>query len=422
MNMCVEEVLSKLKQLGIAEAEAPFPAKVNAHIHLPPNFSAFATVAQAVDLAAEQGVSVLGASNYYDYDVYGEFGKLALARGIYPLFGLEIIAMSQPLRAAGTKINDPGNPGKIYVCGKGITRFAPMNAQASRLLGVIRENDSERMKRMTAKLAEAFERQGIQTGLDAEAVIDRVVKRHGSPRERVYLQERHVCQAFQERLFELVPAERRIAKMAEIFGAAPKAGADEAVKIQDEIRSHLMKTGKPAFVEELFLPLEEAYELIVQLGGIPCYPVLADGQNPISAYEAPVEKLIENLKSAGIWMAEFIPSRNSVETILKYVPALRQAGFAVTAGTEHNTLDLIGIEPTCLNGRNVPEDIMAIFREGACVVAAHQQLDLNGRVGFTDDRGRLNPAYRNQDERIRRLAKIGAAAVACNAVNAHVRV
>ena len=120
--------------LGTGGGEEEFPAKANAHIHLPPNFSAFATVGQAVDLAAQQGVSVLGASNYYDYDVYGEFGKLALARGIYPLFGLEIIAMSQPLRATGVKINDPGNPGKIYVCGKGITRFAPMNAEASRLL------------------------------------------------------------------------------------------------------------------------------------------------------------------------------------------------------------------------------------------------------------------------------------------------
>jgi len=422
MNMRVEKVLSKLKELGSAEGEAPLPAKVNAHIHLPPNFSAFATVAQAVDLASQQGVQVLGASNYYDYDVYGEFGELALARGIYPLFGLEVIAMSEPLRAAGAKINDPGNPGKIYVCGKGITRFAPMNADVSRLLGVIRKNDSARMRQMTAKLAEAFERQGVRTGLDAEAVIDRVVKRHGSPRTQVYLQERHVCQAFQERLFELVQAERRIAKLTAIFGAAPKSGPDEAVKIQNEIRSHLMKTGKPVFVEESFLSLEEAYELIVQLGGIPCYPVLADGQNPISTYESPVEKLIENLKSAKVWMAEFIPVRNSVETILKYVPEIRRAGFVVTAGTEHNTLDLIGIEPTCSNGKAVPEQIMAIFREGACVVAAHQQLNLNGRVGFTDDRGRLNPAYGNNDEGIRRLAKIGAAAVARVAVNAGVRV
>jgi hypothetical protein len=47
--------------------------KNNAHIHLPPNFSAFETVEQAVDLAAAQGVRVLGVSNYYDYAVYDDF-------------------------------------------------------------------------------------------------------------------------------------------------------------------------------------------------------------------------------------------------------------------------------------------------------------------------------------------------------------
>ncbi len=49
------------------------PPRVNAHIHLPPNFSAFESVAEAVDLAAQQGVGVLGVSNYYDYEVYGDF-------------------------------------------------------------------------------------------------------------------------------------------------------------------------------------------------------------------------------------------------------------------------------------------------------------------------------------------------------------
>ena len=308
MNMAVEKVLSKLKQLGTAETDAPLPAKVNAHIHLPPNFSAFATVDQAVDLAFEQEVRILGASNYYDYNVYGNFGELALAHGIYPLFGLEIIAMSQPLRAAGVKINDPGNPGKIYICGKGIAHSTRCAHKASRLLGIIRKNDSRRIAQMTAKLAEVFARHGVETGLDSEAVIDRVVKRHGSRREQVYLQERHVCQAFQERFFELVPADRRIGKLTAVFGAVPESGAEDAVKIQNEIRSHLMKAGKPAFVEESYLPLEEAYELIVRLGGIPCYPILADGQNPLSVFESPVEKLIENLKSAGVWMTEFIPA------------------------------------------------------------------------------------------------------------------
>ena len=413
--MAVQDVLTQLRRLGTTAApdsSPAFDARINAHIHLPPNFSAFETVGQAVDLASRQRIGVLGASNYYDYEVYGDFGALALANGIYPLFGLEIIAMSEPFRLSGAKVNDPGNPGKIYICGKGITRFDPMSAEAARLLGQIRGNDSRRMAEMTARLAGVFSRNGVDTGLDANAVIDRVVRRHQCPRNRVYLQERHVCQAFQERFFELVAADKRPAKLAELFGAPSKSRTDDAVGIQNEIRSHLMKTGKPAFVEESFVTLEDAYRLICELGGIPCYPILADGQNPISAFEAPVEKLIENLWSAGVWMAEFIPSRNAVATLEKYVPALRAAGIAVTAGTEHNTLDLAPIEPACLKGQPVPPGIMAIFREGAFVAAAHQQLVLNGQCGLTDDQGRLNPKFTTADSRIRELARIGAAAVA----------
>jgi hypothetical protein len=413
--MAVQDVLIQLKRLGTAvgpDSSPGFDARINAHIHLPPNFSAFESVEQAVDLASRERIGVLGASNYYDYEVYGDFGALALGNSIYPLFGIEIIAMSESLRLSGAKVNDPGNPGKIYICGKAITRFEPMSAEAARLLGVIRSNDSGRMAAMTSRLAEIFLRKGVDTGLDSDAIIDRVVRRHRCPRNRVYLQERHVCQAFQERFFELVASGDRLAKLTEIFGSAPKSRPDDAVGIQNEIRSHLMKTGKAAFVEESFLTLEDAYRLICELGGIPCYPILADGQIPISAFEAPVEKLIENLRSAGIWMAEFIPTRNSVETVEKYVPALRAAGIVVTAGTEHNTLDLGPIEPTCLRGQRVPPAIMAIFREGACVAAAHQQLALNGKCGFTDGQGRLNPAFTTGDSRIRELARIGAAAIA----------
>ena len=53
---------------------------VNSHIHLPPNFSAFNSVQQAIDLASQQSVGVLGVSNYYDYDVYGQFVELARKR------------------------------------------------------------------------------------------------------------------------------------------------------------------------------------------------------------------------------------------------------------------------------------------------------------------------------------------------------
>lgn len=383
--------------------------RVNAHVHLPPNFSAFETTTQALELAQAQNVGVLGASNYYDYSIYVDFAAQASKRGIFPIFGLEIISLVDDLVKADIKINDPGNPGKMYLCGKGITRFAPLNDRAARLLQTIRDNDSARMKVITEKLAQIFAQAGVETGLNAEAVKDRVVRRHGCLRQTVYLQERHIAQAFQETLFEEVPEGDRTAFLARIFGVPSKG---DAVSVQNEIRSHLMKAGKPAFVPDTFVDFDHAYQLILALGGIPCYPTLADGANPIGGYEADVDELIADLKRRGVYAAEFIPVRNAPDALSRYVHAMRDAGLIITAGTEHNTLDLLPIEPTCLGGEPIPDDINDIFWEGTCVVAAHQTLGLQGQAGFVDAEGRPNAEYASGNERIDAFRKIGAALIA----------
>ena len=422
MSQGVTEALAFLKSLGTpAELEnsvrkgyAPSTQlKVNSHIHLPPNFSAFNTVAQAIELAAAQGIGVLGVSNYYDYDVYGDFVAGARKAGIFPLFGLEIICLIDDLVKGGVKINDPGNPGKMYVCGKGITRFAPFNAEANRLVGIIRKSDTTRMREVIRKLAEVLAQRGLPINLTEADVIDMVAKRHGCPRERIYLQERHVCQAFQEAIFAKVPAGERIEKLTKAFGlsAAPKFGPEEAVKIQNEIRAQLMKAGKPAYVDETFVNFDQAFRLILELGGIPAYPTLADGTNPICPFEEPVERLIANIKSRGFIAAEFIPIRNTPEVLSKYVKAMRAAGLVVTAGTEHNTLDLLPIEPACLKGIPVPDDVKDIFWEGACVVAAHQFLTLHGECGFVDAQGKPNPRYPNTTTRIAAFKSLGGAVI-----------
>lgn len=398
-------------QASARQAAAP-RFESNAHIHLPPNFSAFDSVEQAVTLAKEQGISVLGASNYYDYDVYAEFADLARGARIFPLFGLEIIARIESLVREGTRINDPGNPGKIYVCGKGITRLSPMSAEASRLLGIIRRNDSQRMAAMIAQLEAIFSRSGASTGLSEQGVIDRVVARHAVPRQRVFLQERHVCQAFQECFFDLIPVGGRMERLAVMFGAAPEAGPDDAVGVQGEIRSHLMKSGKPAFVEETFVSFDEARRLVLELGGIPCYPTLADGTRPICPFEEPVGQLVERIKGMGMSCAELIPVRNSPDVLAKYVLTMRKAGLVVTAGTEHNTLDRLSLVPRCLDGREVPGGVREIFREGACVVAAHQFMVLHGHCGFVDDAGRPNAKYTRDDQRIAEFSRLGAAVIA----------
>ena len=417
----MQQLLADLKALGtVAEMQAaardglapPARPRSNAHIHLPPNFSAFETVQQAMDLAAEQGVTVLGASNYYHYGVYAEFAAAARARGIFPLFGLEVICLLDDLARDGVKVNDPGNPGKMYVCGKGLTRFVRMSDAARELIDLIWRNDTGRMTRMIEVLARIFETGGVATGLSIQAVKDRIVRRHGSPPETVCVQERHVAQAFQEALFARVPAADRPEALRRILGAAPKARPDDAVAVQNDLRSHLMKAGKPAFVAEALVSFDQARRLILELGGIPCYPTLADGTSPICAYEDPVEKLIGALHAARIWCAEFIPIRNQPDVLARYVKAMRAAGFVITGGTEHNTLDLLPIEPTCLKGRPVPEEVKEIFWEGACVVAAHQFLTLHGECGYVDARGALHPGYPGGEERIEAFRRLGAAVMA----------
>jgi hypothetical protein len=381
----------------------------NSHIHLPPNFSAFSSVRQALNLAARENVRVLGAGNYYDFSVYDEFARAGQGKGIFPVFGTEIIALDRNLQRQGLRVNDPHNPGKYYICGKGISRFERLSSRAAEILSVIRGNDAARMRQMTQKLSSVFCEHGIQMGLTDVAVIDRVVERHGCDRRTITLQERHLAQAFQEVFFEKVPAEQRREKLKEVFGVETKSRADDAVGVQNEIRTNLMKAGKACYVDETFVDLSRAKQLILELGGIPCYPVLADGAKQRCEWETPTGKVIDNLKAGGYSMAEFITVRNQPEVLLEYVMAVRKAGIAVIAGTEHNTLDMLPVAPRCAGGGEIPEEVNDIFREGICVLAAHAFLSAHGRCGFVDSANNPNPDYGSTEERIKDFAATGAA-------------
>ncbi len=399
----VETLTRTAKQGGAFEGQPAF----NSHVHFPPNFSAFDSVGQAINMAADQGIGVLGTGNYYDYSVYKDFVTLARKKGIFPLFGTEIIALDRDLLGRGIRVNDPGNPGKIYICGKGITAFESPNKTASDLLATIRQGDEKRMADMIDKMAAVFKQAGLDTQLNSNAVINRVAKRHGCDPNTIVLQERHVAQAFQQVVFERVKIDVYLDMLQTIFGASPKSTLDDAVGLQGEIRSFLMKAGKPCFVPEDFVDLNQASTLIRELGGIVCYPVLADGSNPRTEYEASPAQLVASLKAHGINLVEFIPVRNESDVLVEYVTTLRDAGIAVVAGTEHNTLDLIDLAPACKGGGGIPDAIQSIFWEGTCVIAAHQYLTALGEPGFENGQGTPHPDYVSAGDRINAFKQLG---------------
>ena len=381
---------------------------VNTHVHLPPNFSAFETVEDAISTAAAEDVQVLGASNFHDRRIYGRFADAAEAAGIVPLFGAESISVIDAQHDAGMKINNPGNPGRIYLCGKGVDPFASPAPTAVALAARARDADEARMRAMVALLAERFAAAGLRTALTADNIAEDVAERAGCPREWVVLQERHVAMAFQEALFLAVAPERRAELLSRAFGAPAAASTSHPIAVQDEIRARLLKAGRPAFVPESPVSFADAYAVVLGSGGIPCYPTLADGASPVCPWEEPPETLAERVIELGIHVAELIPNRNAPAVVDAYVAAFRRAGILVMAGTEHNTRQRISLEPRCADGSLPSGDARAAFWEATCVVAAHQHLRASGRPGFVDGHGELNPGFPDGPSRVRWFAELGA--------------
>jgi hypothetical protein len=117
-------------------------------------------------------------------------------------------------------------------------------------------------------------------------------------------------------------------------------------------------------------------------------------------------------------MAELIPGRNAPAVVDAYMTAFRRAGIAVTAGTEHNTLDRIPFDPACKGGVPLSPEARAIAWEGTCVVVAHSHLRRQGLPGFVDRAGVPAPGFPDADARIRWFADLGARVVAGRAVPA----
>ncbi len=382
---------------------------VNMHMHVPPNFSAFRTPEEVVAVAAREGARVVGASNFHDHRVYRRFADAARDAGILPMFGLEFITVLDELRTAGTLVNDPANPGRMYLCGKGVNPFKDPSPAALEIDAAARAANVERAQAMVALVRERFAGGGVATSLDDATIIEDVADRAGVPADWIVLQERHIAMAFQEVLFLLVPAERRAGRLARVFGAPTTVNIDDPIAVQGEIRSRLMKVGGPAFVAESTLSFGDAVRLVLEWDGIPAYPTLADGASPICAFEDPPEALAQRMLDLGLSMAELIPARNSPDVVDRYVRAFRSAGIVVAAGTEHNTLDQIPFDPACRGGTPLSAYARDSFLEGASVIVAHHHERSMGRSGFVEPDGK--PGGGDREARIHHFAALGSAII-----------
>ena len=320
---------------------------VNAHIHTPYSFSAFSSVGEALEHAAEEGVKVVGINDFYSTDGYGEWKEGCAARGLYPLFGIEFISLNAEDQAAGLRVNDPNNPGRTYISGKGLAYPVILKGEPLRKLEAVRAESNRQVEQMCAKLNEWLKAEGKSIRLDFNEIREKLTK--GSIRER------HLAKALR---------------------LALEPDAENPAKLENELRSKLLKAGGPAFVPErpeAFLPMKTVQEIMEAAGGIPTYPFLADdAKGHFTDFEGDLMKAADTLKKRGFRSVEFITTRNTTAVLEQYAGYLEDEGFIVSFGSEHNTP---AMEPVKLHTRDaaeLSEKLKAINWRGACAIAAHQ--------------------------------------------------
>lgn len=356
---------------------------VNAHLHTPYSFSAFDSVAQALDMAAAQNVKVAGINDFYSTDGYAEWDDGCRERRLYPLFNIEMISLDAEAQRSGLRVNDPGNPGRTYISGKGLAYPARLPEPYAGRLAAVREESNAQARAMCARLNEVLDSVGAGFALDVDQIVRTLTLGN--------LRERHLVKALRLAVWARQADEiGKEALLEKIFGGkAPKSYVGDIAGVENEIRSNLLKAGGAAFVPETpeaFLPLEEVVKIIEAAGGIPTYPFLADDTaGGFTDFEADLPKAAETLWRRGIHSVEFIATRNSAAVLERYAEWLWDNGFVVTFGSEHNTPAMESIELHTRDGKLLTKRLKELNYKGACVVAAHQRVYGCTRLAYDPD-------------------------------------
>jgi hypothetical protein len=359
---------------------------VNAHLHTPYSFSAFDNLTDALDRAADENVKVAGINDFYSTDGYDEWDKEARKRHLYPLFNIEFISLQKEDQDNGIRVNDPNNPGRTYISGKGLNCPPSLKEPYASQLAGVRAKSNMQVKEMCDRVNLLLNAYDAGFNVDFEN-IERVMAKG-------LIRERHLAKALRMYTcihFKNEPNDIKYF-MEKIFnGKTLKSDIFDYAGVENEIRGNLLKAGGVAFVPEdpkTFLPLEDVCNIILAAGGIPTYPFLGDDANgEFTDFERDLENAMKTLKQRKIYSVEFITTRNSIHILEKYAGYLHDNGFIVTFGSEHNTP---AMEPVLLHARGnmlLTDRLKQINYDGACVIAAHQDLVRNGKTGYIDANG-----------------------------------
>ncbi len=359
--------------------------QVNAHLHTPHSFSSFESIPALFEQAVKEDVRVLGINDFFLADGFREFYEHALKNRIFPMFNIEIVGLMVKEQYDRFRINDPENPGRTYLSGKGLDYPFHLDEHLACRLNQTRLEVQMHLKDIIEKAGRTIRE--MDPGLDLKySEIKRVFAMD-------FVTERHISKAIRALIFERYRNRpERSRKIQQICGEDETiTEISDHAQVENRIRSRFLKSGGKAFVAEeptAFVSVSETLLIILNAGGIPCYSVLLDDESgSCTEYEANKQILMNELLSHNIHCIEFLPFRNHPDILKDYVRFFDGNGFLILFGTAHSTPEKKPLRVCTRDGNFLDDELCATAHNGAAVVAAHQYLRARGETGYVDAQG-----------------------------------
>ena len=361
-----------------AEFNSDEMPQTNGHLHTPYSFSAFDSIEQAITLASDQHLKVVGINDFNTVKGYQDWSEACARYNLLPLFNIEMIGLNRDDQSNNIKVNDPSNPGRTYISGKGLTT-GTLPKEVTNWLKQAVESNNRQSEQMTALLNRQLEICEAPFRLNFEQIKKNLTK--GQVRER------HLAKALRietETSYKSPEDQRTFYKK---LTGKDMASLDAAF-VENILRGSLLKAGGPAFIpedEEAFASVETIRDLILKAKGLPTYPFLGNAlEGNCTDFENNLPATIEKLKSRGFYSAEFITTRNTSDYLESTAQQLWDNGFLVTLGTEHNTPAMEPLVPMAKDNTPVSDKLQEINVKSICILIAHQYLTEHTEEGWLD--------------------------------------
>ena len=379
--------LTKMGKVDIKEGNLD----INMHCHTFFSFNAYGySPTSLVWLAKKNGWKMVGMVDFDVLDGIDEFLQACEIGEVRGTAGIETRVFIPEF--SNREINSPGEPGVAYHMGIGFSG-TKVTSPATPILKDLRNRAVHRNQMVIQRVNSILQPVTIDYETDVLPLSP-----SATPTER------HIVLAY------IRAVEKEILNLTSFWSEKLQMTPDEitglltdSAKLQNQVRSKLMKRGGPGYVmptPNTFPSVEEFHNLILECGALPCFAWL-DGT---SKGEEDIDELLELMIDKGVVTVNIIPDRNwnipddtqrqkKVKNLNEFINLAQKLDLPINVGTEMNSYG-----NKLVDDFKSPElaGFRSIFLAGAFFVYGHTMFERNLGLGYQSEWAQVNFPSRRQ--------------------------